>query len=92
MEDSTKIGWRHWRWGKLPEPRLRGWEEFKEVGGHGEKARELSRGLEGRGEEPELSPEGTREPWQVPSWGGTGSGLCFSVTALAAWLPHCVGR
>lgn len=65
-----------------------GGKESEELGSDGERAGELSKGLEGCGEERELSSlECTGEPWQVLSRGGTTAGLCFSRTTLTAWLP-----
>ena len=68
-EPSSKIGWEYLRLRKVLELRLAG---------------ELSKGLEGSGEEAELSLEGTGEPWQVSS--RTGAGSCFSRSTLTAWL------
>ena len=43
----TKIVWRYLRQKKPLEPRLGGWKGFEELGSDGEKAGELSKGLEG---------------------------------------------
>lgn len=72
MGNSTEIGWRQLRQKILWEQRSRAGEESEDVGHLGEKTGELSKGLGGGGGEPELPPEGTREPWQVLSWRGMG--------------------
>lgn len=56
----TKIVWRYVRRKKLLEPRLGGWKGFEESRSDGEKAGELSKGLEG-------CERSLREPWQVLS-------------------------
>lgn len=62
----------------LLEQRSRAREESEELGHLGEEAGELSKGLGGHGEEPELPPEGTGEPWQVLSWRGKGAVCVFA--------------